>query len=191
MHSRLGKIDYASLEKYQDYVHLFKSFGLARVGDSGATHNLRDFLAQALYNERTHWYLSRGKRQAVSFRTNRIEEHCTRVISNFQRITPINWVWEITDYNERVVSGYVMAKSEEEAEQLGKMMYLAKHVWVRRKTPAIDKAAFCDYQSSNVKRLQDKIRDNNARIKSLHEANAGIQQKITTLQTNLMIFLDD
>ena len=42
MHSRLGKIDYASKEKYQAYTNLFQYFGL--VFPDGGREEIRDWL---------------------------------------------------------------------------------------------------------------------------------------------------
>ena len=84
MHSRLGKIDYTDIEKYKGYCRLFSSFGLVLPDDDATCRsNLRDWLAK-YYHDQAMWYLSRGQRQSVSFRSNRIEEHATVVIKNFQ-----------------------------------------------------------------------------------------------------------
>lgn len=194
MHSRLGKIDYTDIEKYKGYCRVFSSFGLVLPDDDATCRsNLRDWLAK-YYHDQAMWYLSRGQRQSVSFRSNRIEEHATVVIKNFQKICPVQWVYEVQSYESRHGGcGYVMAKSSAEAEQLGKMMYHIQgaNVWVRRKSPAFDKSRFCEYQSASVKSLQKQIQRNLGEIKSLQNKNESIKESITTLQTNLMIFLDD
>ena len=73
------------------------------------------------FNDKDMW--RQGNRQALTYRTNRIEENIRHYLWNLRRSGKINYCWEVFDRDAWDTIGYVSAKSPEEASQLAKMMY--------------------------------------------------------------------
>ena len=158
-HKRIGKINYTP-EVFEKYWFVFATFQLVSDPDIQTRKELPHFYANALYNQKRKWYLSRGKIQSVSYKCNRIDENYRKVLKAFRTQTNVQWVWEVkADSNWGDTLGYVVSTGDESAAlSVAKMMYhTALEVAVIRTRPLFNVSQFLQRQQSAQKKIQKKI----------------------------------
>lgn len=64
-----------------------------------------------------------GVKKAITYRANMIEENMRWFLDMCEKKRVINWLYEIYDWTNYRVLGYVKAKSDDEAAQLSKLMF--------------------------------------------------------------------
>ena len=72
------------------------------------------------FAHRQYWT---GTKKAITYRTNRIEENIEYFLALCDKKEVASYLWEVYNWKDYQVLGYVKAHSRDEADQLSKMMF--------------------------------------------------------------------
>ena len=194
-HKRIGKIDYTP-ENFEKYWYIFSKFGLVTDPDyNDGSRNLKNFYASTLHGADRHWHLSRGKIQSVSYKTNRIDQHSTRLMRRFRENVPeVQHVWAVrSESHWGDLLGYVVSGNDEaDAHRMAAMMYhTAKQIHVERTKPMFSVGSFLTRQTAAGRKIQKKINRHLENIKGLQEEISKLETKMCDIVTNSVCFSGD
>jgi len=108
-------------ENYKKYYIASQSLGLSRKDDRYPYVTGIYRLIRLHSFPENYW--ETGAKKAVTYRSNRIDENIDYFLKQCENKQIIKWLYQVYNYNDYQVVGYVKAHSGAEAEQLAKLMF--------------------------------------------------------------------
>ena len=185
-------IDPAMREPNSSQYRMISFHGNSRQGLDKDFPNFRDiaeFYKARRFPEENGWYMSRGKRQSLTYRTNRIYSNLSKVFNMACEAAEARHIWTIIRDYEAV--GCVVAATRREAEILGSAMYpgVRNDIRVNWNGPFLP-TRFINKQNEHLDQMNSKIKNANETIERQHEIIAMQQQKVEFCMLNMTHFCE-
>ena len=190
---KIGKIKY-TMDNFEKYWFLLSKLGLNQDPEIEYNQDVRGFLMSQFHKDKWHYDLTRGERQSLSYKCNRIEENGRRVLRRFRRELEPKCVWEVKLENNwgKSIGTVISTSDHHDAYTIASMMYPAeKKVAVDFIRPCFNMQSFLNSQNTIQRKLNSRIDRVDVRIKELEDEKNQLRQQLATLITNTMCFTSD